>query len=1025
MPRSRKIAIKKHENGKLEEKVIEKPKKVKKGETPAKKQKIEPDYITGDGLNVIKAILSVQKTDCNNQKALAELKKLYEKMKHSDFMKSFMTALQVFLIRDDGDEYASRELKFMGIFVAEYGELLTESGATHPIVETFFKEILAITSSSVHVRVRICLLVTNTMASFSQKAELDESIIDKITERMLYFMKDTSPLVRAQSVFALQRLQDPDSSEDPVTKSFVYHMESDPAVKVRQATITAIAKKLQNIPAILDRLHDVDEKVRRHTYLQMSSYSVKSYKIADRIAILNAGLNDRSEIVRKVVTNLLLSNWIGVYDFDYAEFIRAIKLDSSENELIKFRKLSEMALRDIFKRRKLNDLISYLNATESKEYKNCLQLEKSTLEMLIVWKMITKCHQDYLNDKTRNSDDIKDDIGSDGEEESSLIDQNVLDVEILPELSVFCNYMENFVNNFNFGIDLDEKYQKIYFSQCLILLLQIVQLNDMSDEIGKAQLQKLLKTILLMYDISEFAIEEISHVIEKIIPVVEQRLSFFNQIVTEIIKPGVPSEYSRQAIIDDLIDRSDIDRKVQAKAIKLHMMDLKEQETQFVKQKQYAECQKISEEYQKLNEELVELLKPVAELHSSDSTQSLLDNLSSVVISKKITSSDIIKNLRICYYAVMTKGVKTITHDILQIYNEFVRFHLESTDLTTRIWSLKTSTAYSLLYESVAKEIYLVIKSQVFKSIHVLLWECSVECIFDLLLHYGIEKMENVDDNNNNANNMILTSNSQINRSKRSGRTLYTNIEDDDEQDEINIIKTLDVMQMLQHLLDQSDDLRITKVLICGFCKMILHGVYYTRELMSKFLLMYFNPAMPAEINQLLGVFLENIFKRKKQEYLHDALTPTIFTLVGAPYDSPLLDVKLEIVLKYIVNATRPIYCSNGLNLHNTLGMEFLNVMKENPDNREILKTFAKELSELELSEDPILKRDMTKQVETILRESSADFRTRKYLTDFCKILNGTYCAPLTFSSTAKTPRIIDEEEDDQLESVEENEQAQ
>ncbi|KAG5666078.1 putative Condensin complex subunit 3, partial [Polypedilum vanderplanki] len=288
-------------------------------------------------------------------------------------------------------------------------------------------------------------------------------------------MKDISPLVRTQAVFALQRLQDPDSSEDPVTKSFIYHMESDPAVKVRQATITAIAKKLQNIPAILDRLHDVDEKVRRHTYLQMSSYSVKSYKIADRIAILSAGLNDRSEIVKKAVTNLLLSNWIGVYDHDYAEFIRAIKLDSSEKELIKFRSLAETALSEIFKKRKLNDLIAYLNASESKEYKNCLQLEKTTLEMLVVWKMITKCYQDYLNGKNRS--EIKDDVGSDDEEESTLVNQSVSNLNIFPEVSVFCDYLENFVNNFNFGTDLDEKYQKIYFSQCLVMLLQIVQLN--------------------------------------------------------------------------------------------------------------------------------------------------------------------------------------------------------------------------------------------------------------------------------------------------------------------------------------------------------------------------------------------------------------------------------------------------------------------------------------------------------------------------------------------------------------------
>jgi condensin complex subunit 3 len=187
------------------------------------------------------------------------------------------------------------------------------------------------------------------MSSFSQRAEIDETIIEKITERMLYFMKDISPQVRTQAVLALQRLQDPDNSEDSVTKAYIYHMESDPAVKVRQAVITSIAKKANNMLGILDRLHDVDEKVRRHTYLQMASFSVKTYKIADRIAILKTGLNDRSESVRKSVTNILLSNWIGVYDYDYVEVIKAIKLDSNEKDLVQFRKLAEQVLDEVFK----------------------------------------------------------------------------------------------------------------------------------------------------------------------------------------------------------------------------------------------------------------------------------------------------------------------------------------------------------------------------------------------------------------------------------------------------------------------------------------------------------------------------------------------------------------------------------------------------------------------------------------------------------------------------------------------------
>lgn len=206
------------------------------------------------------------------------------------------------------------------------------------------------TSKQFYVRARICQLVTHIMCSFSQKAEIDETIMDKVIERMLgTFIKDISPVVRQNAIMALQRLQDPENSEDQVTRAYIYHMETDPVAKVRQAAITAIAKKLQVFPHILDRLSDNDEKVRRHTYLQMASVPVKSYKISDRIKIMLAGLYDRSEMVKKAVLNILVPNWIAAYENDFTEFIKAIKLDANDNELIRFRGLAQDALIAIFK----------------------------------------------------------------------------------------------------------------------------------------------------------------------------------------------------------------------------------------------------------------------------------------------------------------------------------------------------------------------------------------------------------------------------------------------------------------------------------------------------------------------------------------------------------------------------------------------------------------------------------------------------------------------------------------------------
>lgn len=124
------------------------------------------------------------------------------------------------------------------------------------------------------------MLVSYIMTSFSQRAEIDEEVMESIVHRMIStFIKDISPVVRQQAIMALQRLQDPDSSDDHVTRAYIFHMETDPVSKVRQAAITAIAKKLPIFPHILDRLHDSDEKVRRHTYLQMASFPVKQYKV--------------------------------------------------------------------------------------------------------------------------------------------------------------------------------------------------------------------------------------------------------------------------------------------------------------------------------------------------------------------------------------------------------------------------------------------------------------------------------------------------------------------------------------------------------------------------------------------------------------------------------------------------------------------------------------------------------------------------------------------------------------------------
>lgn len=115
------------------------------------------------------------------------------------------------------------------------------------------------------------------------------------------------------------------------------------------------------------------------------------------------------------------------------------------------------------------------------------------------------------------------------------------------------------------------------------------------------------------------------------------------------------------------------------------------------------------------------------------------------------------------------------------------------------------------------------------------------------------------------------------------------------------------------------------------------------------------------------------------------------------------------------------------LNLHNILGLHLLDMMKENPLNKEIPKVFSKELLTLEIGDDPLLKTDMVALIEVILNQATFDVRTKKNITNFRDMLNGTYREALKFSSTARTTvaaedddaGVPEEDDDEELEVTE------
>lgn len=66
-------------------------------------------------------------------------------MDHKTFVTSLLKMTRMFLNRDEGDEIGIRVIKFIGHFVASFGEEVDDdTGESHPMIQDMFKELLTV-----------------------------------------------------------------------------------------------------------------------------------------------------------------------------------------------------------------------------------------------------------------------------------------------------------------------------------------------------------------------------------------------------------------------------------------------------------------------------------------------------------------------------------------------------------------------------------------------------------------------------------------------------------------------------------------------------------------------------------------------------------------------------------------------------------------------------------------------------------------------------------------------------------------
>ena len=136
--------------------------------------------------------------------------------------------------------------------------------------------------------------------------DIDDSLFTTIERTFLSLAKDRDPGVRACSVVALERIQNPSCPDCPVTALYLNLLQGDSSAQVRKAILECMGITPLSVPEMLLRARDVKSDVREKLFLEFSKRcSIASLQVEERVALLEQGLGDRCARVQAACFTLL------------------------------------------------------------------------------------------------------------------------------------------------------------------------------------------------------------------------------------------------------------------------------------------------------------------------------------------------------------------------------------------------------------------------------------------------------------------------------------------------------------------------------------------------------------------------------------------------------------------------------------------------------------------------------------------------------------------------------------------------
>ncbi|KAJ8943244.1 hypothetical protein NQ318_009935, partial [Aromia moschata] len=762
----------------------------------------------------IKLVLhNVQKSVSCHQKNLKVLESVYQKVKIKLLFQMDITVR---------NPYVERTLDFLAQLVAiltkpdenETQLYLDEDSPSHPFLTQVINETLKYHDlDCVQARYHSCRFITLILNYIGHDNHLDSDICDSIQEAMLERTLDIKASIRLQAVLALVRLQEPYNPDCPVINAY-QSLLVDGNPHIRKVVVRKIAPTASTIPKIFARISDVDYNVRIAAYEKCADIGPAPFKIFMRQKILENGFHEGNKRVKNILMETLLPN--------------ALRLDADENDILNSEEISKQVMEAFFRTTPVKDIIEYLPIDGTK----LIPLNRLSSESVSYWTIVTNF--------VRSSDDAEEFIDT-----------------ILPELTLFCNYLQNVIDS-----KMSQKmndWENMDFQYLLINLFDIAEL--LAGELSINSLCRFYKIII------------------KIASKLSSNIDIFTNDICHIISD------IREPLVDKpAIQEENADKNFQIAELKVKINILQGDIEDALDSQEYQKAAVIQTELTQVKSKLEDLSKPT----EPEKIRVSADDPETVC-----------RCLDLLTALLLLPDIKVLSASLATCKNEFVLPLLTSNVVEINWRVLRCLSLYSLLDRSVAEEHIkvLCIPIATYRAIpnhsKSALTE-SVAAVCDLMRFYGPEIFGSEEDSNHTTSTQNTTR-----------RRLYRNECLDDvtavDQTRMNVEFIIEII--LDMLDDEVEEIRETAIL--GITKLVLTEFPIDPLLISRVILKWFNPMTEKngdKVQQQLGFLISNytyMIKGAKQ-VIEKAVIPTLTSIANAPRTSPLADVNIDNILRFL-----------------------------------------------------------------------------------------------------------------------------